>query len=157
MEFLPITPADRQEVNDFIASRWYTLTMIIRGEEVDMTAVEGFLLREQGELTGLVTFLQRGDELEITSLDSTREGRGVGAALLERVALEGRARGCRRLRLVATNDNMRALAFYQKRGFDLFALRRGALDLSRRLKPEIPLVGEGGIPLRHELELELLL
>ena len=60
MEFLPITPADRQEVNAFIASRWYTLTMIIRGEEVDMTAVEGFLLREQGELTGLVTFLQRG-------------------------------------------------------------------------------------------------
>ena len=122
-----------------------------------MTAVEGFLLREQGELTGLVTFLQRGDELEITSLDSTREDRGVGADLLERVALEGRARGCRRLRLVTTNDNMRALAFYQKRGFDLFALRRGALDLSRRLKPEIPLVGEGGIPLRHELELELLL
>ena len=157
MEFLPITPADRQEVNDFIVRRWYTLTMIIRGEEVDMTAVEGFLLREQGELTGLVTFLQRGDELEITSLDSTREGRGVGAALLERVALEGRARGCRRLRLVTTNDNMRALAFYQKRGFDLFALRRGALDLSRRLKPEIPLVGEGGIPLRHELELDLLL
>ena len=81
----------------------------------------------------------------------------MGADLLERVALEGRARGCRRLRLVTTNDNMRALAFYQKRGFDLFALRRGALDLSRRLKPEIPLVGEGGIPLRHELELELLL
>lgn len=34
---------------------------------------------------------------------------------------------------------------------------RNALDKSRSLKPEIPLVGENDIPLKHEIEFELLL
>ena len=63
--------------------------------------------------------------------------------------------GCRRLWLITTNDNLPALGFYQKRGWRLVALHRDALDESRRLKPEIPLLGIDGIPLRDEIELEL--
>ena len=39
-----------------------------------------------------------------------------------------------------------ALRFYQKRGWTLAALYPNVLAESRRLKPEIPLVGLGGIP-----------
>jgi hypothetical protein len=47
------------------------------------------------------------------------------------------------------------LRFYQRRGFRLAALLPGAVDDSRaRLKPEIPTVGDHGIALRDELELE---
>jgi hypothetical protein len=49
------------------------------------------------------------------------------------------------------------LRFYQRRGFVLAALRPNALEAARRLKPEIPLVGDYGIPLRDEIELEMLL
>ena len=46
------------------------------------------------------------------------------------------------------------LRFYQRRRFRLVALHAGAVDRSRAtLKPEIPEVGEHGIPLRDELEL----
>jgi Acetyltransferase (GNAT) family len=63
---------------------------------------------------------------------------------------------CRRLWVVTTNDNVDALRFYQRRGFRLAALRPGAVDESRRtLKPEIPAIGDQGIPLRDELELEI--
>jgi ribosomal protein S18 acetylase RimI-like enzyme len=55
------------------------------------------------------------------------------------------------------NDNLHALRFYQKRGFVLVALHRNALEASRKLKPEIPLVGIDGIPIRDEIELELVL
>ena len=34
-------------------------------------------------------------------------------------------------------------------------LFRNALDTSRKIKPEIPLIGENSIPLRHETEFEL--
>jgi hypothetical protein len=34
-------------------------------------------------------------------------------------------------------------------------VHRDALEVSRRLKPEIPVTGEDGIPLRDEIELEL--
>jgi hypothetical protein len=57
--------------------------------------------------------------------------------------------------VITTNDNLDALRFYPRRGFRLAALYTGAVDESRaRLKPEIPTVGDHGIPLHDELELE---
>jgi len=47
-----------------------------------------------------------------------------------------------------------ALLLYQKRGFQIKAVVPNALELSRKLKPQISLVGRDGIPLRDEIELE---
>jgi len=81
---------------------------------------------------------------------------GVGRALLERTVAALAAAGVRRAWLVTTNDNLAALALYQQSGFRLSALRPGVVDEARReLKPSIPAVGEYGIPLRDELELEI--
>jgi ribosomal protein S18 acetylase RimI-like enzyme len=52
-------------------------------------------------------------------------------------------------------DNLRALGFYQRRGFRLIALYPNALEASRRLKPQISMKAANGIPIRDELELEL--
>jgi hypothetical protein len=52
---------------------------------------------------------------------------------------------------------MNALRFYQKRGFVLVAVHKNALEVSRKLKPAIPLIGNDGIPLRDEIELEMIL
>jgi hypothetical protein len=60
-------------------------------------------------------------------------------------------------RFATTNDNLNALRFYQKRGFVLVSVHRNAVIKSRQLKPEIPLTGNDGIPLRDEIELEMLL
>lgn len=50
-----------------------------------------------------------------------------------------------------------ALAFYQKWGMDLITLDVDGINRARRdLKPTIPEKGSGGIPIRDELELELL-
>ncbi len=64
--------------------------------------------------------------------------------------------GCSRIFVITTNDNVEALRFYQRRGFRLAELRAGDVDRSRReLRPEIPEVGEFGIEIRDEIELEL--
>lgn len=65
-----------------------------------------------------------------------------------------RLAGCRRIWLETTNDNIRAFRFYQRRGYDLCAFRRNGMDAVRGYKPEIPPLGEEGIPLRHCLEFE---
>jgi DNA-3-methyladenine glycosylase I len=88
------------------------------------------------------------------TLNSLREGIGIGTALLDAVREAARKSGCRRTWLITTNDNLHALRFYQKRGWRLTALHRNALDESRRLKPVIPEIGIDGIPLRDEIELE---
>ena len=56
---------------------------------------------------------------------------------------------------MTTNNNLRALAFYQKRGFRLVGLQPGAIDDERKLKPSIPEVDSAGLPIRDELHLEL--
>ena len=95
--------------------------------------------------------------LWLVTLDALVEGAGVGTMLLDAAAEAARSAGCRRLWVITTNDNVHALRFYQRRGFALAALHRDAVTKARRLKPEISLVGEHGIPIRDELELERLL
>ena len=79
---------------------------------------------------------------------------GIGSRLLERVIGAARDAGCSRLWLTTTNDNLDALRFYQRRGFQLCALRTGVVGDTRRLKP-LPATGAYDIPIRDELDLEL--
>jgi len=80
---------------------------------------------------------------------------GIGTALVQAVRDVAADEGCRRLWLITTNDNLDALRFYQRRDFELVAVHRDLRDTARRLKPSIPLVGDYGIPIRDELELEI--
>ena len=74
---------------------------------------------------------------------------------VEATAQLARREGGARLWVITTNDNVDALRFYQRRGFCMMRVHRGAVDRSRAsLKPEIPAVGAYGIPLRDEIELE---
>jgi GNAT superfamily N-acetyltransferase len=110
---------------------------------------------QDGRLLGVLTYVVDRDQCEVLTLHAVQQWRGVGTALLQLVEQLAAAQGCRRLWLITTNDNVDALRFYQRRGFRLAALHRGAVDDCRaRLKPEIPTVGDYGIPLRDELELD---
>ena len=155
MECEKINSMNRELVNAFIKQQWYTTTMIIRGKEIDMTKVDGFYFRDGQTIVGLITYIVYNNILEITSLDSLRENQGIGSELVEIVINEAKERKLQKIVLITTNDNINAIKFYQKRGFDMAHLFRNAMDISRKLKPEIPLVGENSIPLRHEIEFEL--
>lgn len=155
MDCKRITDPDRDLINAFIKEHWFTTTMIIRGREIDMTRVEGFYFSEGHSVTGLLTYMVYDHILEITSLDSIRENQGTGSRLLEAVRQEARDRGCQKIVLITTNDNIHAIRFYQKRGFDMVRLFHNSIEASRKLKPEIPLIGDNDIPLRHEIEFEM--
>jgi ribosomal protein S18 acetylase RimI-like enzyme len=103
----------------------------------------------------VLTYVLDGDDCEVLTLHAAERFGGAGTALIEAVERLAADAGCARLWLITTNDNVDALRFYQRRGFRLVALHRGAVNDSRaRLKPEIPRIGEHGIELRDELELE---
>ena len=155
MECIRINNLNRDLINEFIKQHWYTTTMIIRGKEIDMTKTEGFYFKEGEDIIALITYIVYDNVLEITSLDSLREKQGIGSKLIETVIHEARKRKLQKIVLITTNDNINAIRFYQKREFDMAHLYRNAMDISRKLKPEIPLVGENSIPLRHEIEFEL--
>lgn len=157
MDIRRIVPASRERVNAFIVQQWYTLQMVVHGESIDLGHADGYYACEGNEIIGLITYRTAGKEMEILSLDSLQEGRGIGTALLDTVVAKAREQGNQRITLITTNDNLSALRFYQKRGFEMSRLYRNALDQARKIKPEIPLIGMNGIPLKHEIELEMIL
>ena len=148
---------DRAEVERFLAER-YSARVARLGRLEDSLAHPAHDAARAGALAGVLTYIVDGDACEILTLHAAERFGGVGTALLERVVEIATGAGCTRLWLITTNDNVDALRFYQRRGFRLAALHAGAVDESReRLKPEIPRVGDHGIVLRDELELEMLL
>lgn len=131
-----------------------------RGELMDALEGEGLVALGRGQPVGLVTWHVDRDgqaaEVRALAVAHDQRSRGHGRALLDAAVDALRARGLRRAWLVTTNDNLAALALYQKAGYRLVALRPGAVDETRqKLKSSIPEFGERGIPLRDELELEL--
>jgi GNAT superfamily N-acetyltransferase len=129
---------------------------VVSGGRVHRPADVNSIVAVQGASTimGLLTWHRDGDAIEIVSLDSFAEANGVGTALLDAMAERARAAGVRRLWLVTTNDNVHAIRFYQKRGWDMVALHRDAVAQARMLKPQIPRTGADGIPIRHEIAFE---
>jgi ribosomal protein S18 acetylase RimI-like enzyme len=110
------------------------------------------------EPIGLITYSLtehvQPHECEIVTLSTRAENEGVGAALLDAAVEAALAAGRTRIFLTATNDNLRALGFYQRRGWVLVRLHAGIVADARERYPGIPKVGLNRIPLRDEIELE---
>jgi len=148
---------DREWVIGLLTKRWGSARIVTRGRLHQADKLPGFVIESEGELVGLVTYRIDGTECEIITLDSLVERKGVGSKLLSRVREAAVYAGCNRLWLITTNDNVHAQRFYQKRGLCLVAVHKNAIDHARKLKPEIPEIGQNGIPIRDEIELEMLL
>lgn len=153
----PVAPADEEWVRNLMSERWAGEEQVVNGEVFRPTELPGFVATEEGGRVGLLTYRIDGEMCVLGTLDSLDEGRGIGTALVNTAREEAERAGCTRMRVVTTNDNRHALGFYRSMGFQVTAVREGAVVESRKLKPSIPLVGEDGIPITDEIELELTL
>lgn len=122
-------------------------------EVIDVLDLPGLGSWEDDRLVGLATFALDGTSGEIAALcvAADRRGAGIGGQLIDTTIEAVRSRGVERLWLVTTNDNLVALALYQRHGFRLTELRPGAIDRARAAKPAIPEIGSNGIPMHDEL------
>lgn len=150
-----VSGSDRIWMKHLLQERWGSSQIVSRGIIHQADELPGFVAWVEGERRGLITFNIEADSCEIVSLDSLRHGLGIGTALIEAVRNEAISSGCSRLWIITTNDNTRAMRFYQRGGFGFAALYRGAVNRSRELKPSIPHLGNDGIPITDEVEFEM--
>jgi GNAT superfamily N-acetyltransferase len=155
VEIRALEGADRGWVERLIRERWGDEIVVGRGGIWKPAELPGFAAFEGNRCVGLVTYELDGEACEIVTIDALDEGKGIGTALLEAIVSVARQARCLRVQLLTTNNNLRALAFYQKRGFRLVDLVPGAIDEERKRKPSIPDVDSAGLPIRDELHLEL--
>src|SRR5262249_36502166 len=124
----PLNDTDRSWLTEFMTERWGVPVAAGGGRLHRLDALPGIVAMNGDRVAGVVTYLVEGDRCEIASIDAAPEGEGTGTALLDAACEAASAAGCRRVELITTNDNLRALRFYQRRGFVLSELRPGAVD-----------------------------
>ncbi|MGB7340803.1 MAG: GNAT family N-acetyltransferase [Phototrophicaceae bacterium] len=175
----PLQREDREWVAHFLDEHWGSTQMVTRGRILYGHLLPGFVAErskppEDGEIieeldddateenpivtmekVGLLTYNVEDKDCEIVSLNSTVEGIGIGTALVRELIDAAKDAKIHRIWLITTNDNLPALKFFQKRKFEIAAVHRDSIQQARRLKPQIPITGVEGIPIRDEIELEL--
>lgn len=156
-----IAAADRDWAVEYWTQHYGSAYVVSRGVRYDARELPGFVAwavvntSDVARRVGVATYHIAGRRCELLTLDSLEQGVGVGSALIAAVAGAARGAGCTALWLITSNDNTHALRFYQKRGFRLKALHPDAITKARLLKPEIPLLGDDGIEIRDEIELQM--
>ena len=149
-----IRESDKLLVNEFVKKNWGSTQSVSRGNVFDITRLKGYICKQNNIITGLITYHINGPDCEIVTLDSTVNNKGLATQLINKVVREAKQNKCERVWLITTNDNIKAIRFYQRRGFEWTAFYRNAMGESRKLKPEIPQLGHDGIPIKHEIEFE---
>jgi GNAT superfamily N-acetyltransferase len=150
------TDLDEDWVRSVLVEAWSSTTIVTRGLARDALRLPGLIAMKGGQPRGLLKYKME-DSLEIVSLNSLHEESGVGSALVEAAVRIARENGCRRVWLVTTNDNVRAIRFYESRGFRVAEIHRNSIAEARKVKPEIPLLGINDVPICDEIEMELVL
>lgn len=150
-----IKPEDNHLVASFISDNWGSATILSRGKIQDTTRLPGFICKNNKKVIGLVTYNISGVDCEIVTLDSKINDIGLGTRLVEKVVETAKSNGCKRVWLITTNDNVKAIRFYQKRGFEWIGFYKNSILESRKIKPEIPKFGYEDIPIKHEIKFEL--
>jgi len=135
---------------------WGSDFIVTKSRKVYPAQLPGVVATDaSGKKLGLISYEIRRDSCEIVLFEVFRQHCGIGTKLLSALKRAARRAGCRRIWLLTTNDNLDALRFYQRRNFVISAVNCDAIKESRKMKQAIPRIGNFGIPIRDEIELEM--
>jgi GNAT superfamily N-acetyltransferase len=152
-----ISEKDKKEVLAILQSFWGDSKIVVHNEIFDALSLDGVKAVDNNQISGICHYRISQKECEIITLASLNPGRGIGTALITEIESIAKNCDCHLICVTTTNDNLNALGFYQKHGYQLAALYPKQVVISRQLKPEIPEIGYHGIPIRDELRLEKVL
>jgi ribosomal protein S18 acetylase RimI-like enzyme len=155
MQIRRLDPADLSWVASTLTPHFGSTRVVTRGAVHDATELPGFIAQDGTDRIGLLQYRLEDDECEVVTLISLRPRQGVARLLLESIESAAAEHGCRRLWLITTNNNYQAIQFYRSVGWREVAVHKGAIAESRKLKPELPLVDDKGMPIEDEIEFEL--
>ena len=148
-----LEPATAEEIDLLVREHWGVPVVCI-DRAYEPADLEALVWRDDsGEIHGLVTWAVEDEWAEIVTLDAFVQGAHIGGRLLDAAEAELRRRGVRTAVVVTTNDNLRALSFYARRGYRLMRLDLDGMERVRAMKPGVPQAGLEGLPLRDMWEL----
>lgn len=127
-----------------------------RGRVVDLAVLPGLVATRFDQPASLLTLTRHLDELEVSVLAAAPFDDALAAMLLS--AARSYASGsCKRIWSICSNAEFDVQRLFQQNGFRLCATRPGAVEAVRR-RVAAPLLSDlGGVPVRDEVEFDLLI
>jgi len=152
MEYIEKTQNDNKAVSNII-NEWGSDILVTRGNIYKADELDGVLVYENGKIIGLGLYKIKND-CEIVLLETFTQNKGIGSKIIEKIKEIAKAKNCKRVWLITSNENINAIKFYQKRGFHISNIYLNAMEEARKIKPEIPKIANG-IEIRDEIEFEI--
>lgn len=149
------TPEEEATILEFWLHFWDDPEMDCFGKTYRAVDLPALLAVEGDRVVGLLSYAveRRWKAINIVALQvlPAEQGRGGAAALVRTLEVEARRMGIDRLIVATSNDNLLALYFYQRLGFQISTIKVGQLAPE---DPEEEFVGVGRIAVRDEVRLE---
>lgn len=149
----PVTKNDQRWINKIISDSWGS-TIIVSTQKFDVSKLPAVIVEDNGLTVGVSIYNIKDNRLEIVAIKTTKSGKGYGKALMDECKKIAKEKELKSVFLITTTDNLNAIGFYQKQGLRMVKIYPNEMENVRKIKPDIPLIGENGIPLKDELEFE---
>jgi ribosomal protein S18 acetylase RimI-like enzyme len=143
------------EVEDICRYFWDETKFDCFDQTFEIGDCVNILALAEGEIAGMLSWKKVGKILIIVLLNVYPEyqGQGIGRLLMKDAIEQARKQDCASVRVATTNDDLPALAYYQKLGFRIVEIALGLV--AKHHKAELP--GMCSIPIRDEIRLERLI
>ena len=152
MEYIEKTQNDNKAVAEII-NGWGSDILVTRGNVYKANDLDGVLVYENNKIIGLGLYKIKND-CEIVLLETFVQNKGIGTRIIEEIKKIAKKKDCKKVWVITSNENINAIRFYQKRGFQLSNIYLNAMEEARKIKPEIPKFADG-IEIRDEIEFEM--
>ena len=119
---------------------------------INVSKLPAYVAKKEDKIVGFVSFAELHDDLIVVALGIIPEyqGVGVGRRLVASAEKEARRLKKKRMLVSTSNDDLPALAFYQRLGFQIYEVKPNAVAE----KHGKVLKGIGNLPIRDELRLQ---
>lgn len=155
IEIRKISSLDQNWIKELFQKEWFSDKVISQGRIYQYKNLQGFIAVYQNKRVGLITYTIKNEKiLEIISINSLKKNIGIGTEFVNHITKFAKSRQIDKIEVVTTNDNLKALKFYQKCGFKIMTVNVNIMREYRKIKPEIPLKAENGILIRDEFILQ---
>lgn len=148
------TPADRIQIEALALHFWDETEVECFDRAYDVLACPALLACDRKNVVGLLSYALETESnatiLVMLNVLPSHQGHGAGYALLNTVRDLAAQQGLGRLIVATSNDDLPALALYQRYGFYITGIETGRI--AQHHGSAVP--GFSGIPIRDEIRLE---
>jgi len=151
----PAAPVDLPRVAELAAYFWGEIEVECFDHTYQVDTLPATVACDGGEIVGVASYALEDEDktvnLVMLNVLPRWQGRGAARELIAAVTHVGRIEGAERIVVATTNDDLPALALYQRLGFTITETLTGKLlEHHGGIEP-----GFAGIPVRDEIRMEL--